>query len=133
MILSHYRVIKKIGAGGMGEVHLAEDTKLDRTVVLKILPTEFAADRDRMRRFVREAKLASAIKHPNVAHIYDICEENGTHFIAMEYVEGQTLADKIKTDSLEVNQLIDIGIQLADALEEAASHHIIHRDIKPAN
>src|SRR3979409_2815996 len=88
--ISHYRIVSKIGAGGMGEVYLAQDTKLDRKVALKILPAEVASNRDRMDRFVREAKSAAALSHPNIAQIFEIGEHNGTHYIAMEFVEGGT-------------------------------------------
>src|ERR1700758_3874976 len=115
--LSHYLIVSKLGAGGMGEVYLAQDTRLDRTVALKILPAEVAADPDRMRRFVQEAKAASALSHPNVAHIYEIGEANGTNFIAMEYVEGQTLDAKFKGRALETAEIIDIATQVADALD----------------
>src|SRR5215813_1563944 len=117
----------------MGVVYLAQDTKLDRTVALKILPAELAADPERMRRFVQEAKAASALSHPNVAHIYEIGEANGTNFIAMEYVEGQTLDAKLKGRALEAGEIIDIATQVADALDEADSKGITHRDIKPSN
>src|SRR5258708_40215232 len=93
--LSHYRIVSRIGAGSMGEVYLAQDTKLDRKVALKILPAELASNRDRMERFVREAKSAAALNHPNIAHVYEIGESDGTHFIAMEYIEGETLREKI--------------------------------------
>src|SRR6267142_3947040 len=93
--LSHYRIVSKIGAGGMGEVYLAQDTKLDRKVALKILPADVGTNRDRMERFVREAKSAAALNHPNIAHIYEIGESDGTHFIAMEFIEGLTLREKI--------------------------------------
>src|SRR5262249_43424041 len=104
--ISHYRIVSRIGAGGMGEVYLAQDTRLDRTVALKILPADVAADSERMRRFVQEAKAASALSHPNVAHIYEIGEANGTNFIAMEYVEGQTLDAKLKGRALEIAEII---------------------------
>jgi serine/threonine protein kinase len=92
--LSRYRIVSKIGAGGMGEVYLAQDTKLDRKVALKILPADVAANQDRMRRFVQEAKAAAALNHPNIAHIYEIGESDGTNFIAMEFIDGQTLREK---------------------------------------
>jgi eukaryotic-like serine/threonine-protein kinase len=114
-------------------VYLAQDTRLDRTVALKILPVEMASDPERMRRFVQEAKAASALSHPNVAHIYEIGEANGTNFIAMEYVEGQTLDAKLKGRALETAEIIDIATQVADALDEAHSKGITHRDIKPSN
>jgi eukaryotic-like serine/threonine-protein kinase len=117
----------------MGVVYRAQDTRLDRTVALKILPAEVAADPERMRRFVQEAKAASALSHPNVAHIYEIGEANGTNFIAMEYVEGQTLEAKFKRRALETAEMIDIATQVADALDEAHSKGITHRDIKPSN
>src|SRR5229473_960465 len=93
--LSHYRIVSKIGAGGMGEVYLAQDTKLDRKVALKVLPAEVASNRDRMDRFIREAKSAAALSHPNIAQIFEIGEHEGTHYIAMEFVEGVTLREKI--------------------------------------
>src|SRR2546425_6430622 len=96
--LGRYEIRAKIGEGGMGEVYLAQDTKLDRKVALKILPAEFASNRDRMERFVREAKSAAALNHPNIAHVYEIGESNGTHFIAMEFIDGETLREKIHRD-----------------------------------
>src|SRR5215510_3961150 len=110
--LSHYQVLSSIGAGGMGEVYRARDTKLDRVVALKILPEEMSANEERMRRFNREARAASALNHPNVAHIYEIGEAEGVSFIAMEYVEGQTLAARIHSRPLEVAKLVEIGLQV---------------------
>ena len=132
-IISHYQIEKKLGAGGMGEVYLAYDKNLDRHVALKILPAEFVSNHDRMRRFTREAKAASAISHPNVAHIYEIGAENNVHFIAMEYVEGETLASRMQRSPLDRNEILQIAVQIADALQEAHGKGIIHRDIKPAN
>lgn len=117
----------------MGEVYLAQDQKLDRTVALKILPPEFASDPARMHRFVQEAKAASALDHPNVAHIYEIGESDGTNFIAMQYIEGATLDSYIKDRQVQSNEILDIAIQIADALDVAGSKGIIHRDIKSAN
>ena len=131
--LSHYRIVEKLGAGAMGEVYLAKDTKLDRTVALKILPPEFADNPERLERFVREAKAASAIKHANVAHIYEIGEADGVHFIAMEHVEGETLAARLSGKLLPTKDILDIGVQVADALDEAHGKRITHRDIKPGN
>jgi eukaryotic-like serine/threonine-protein kinase len=131
--ISHYQIISLIGKGGMGEVYRARDTRLDRNVALKILPEEMSADGERMRRFSREAKAASALNHPNVAHIYEIGEAEGLNFIAMEYIEGQTLAAKINGQPLEVSEIVEIGSQITDALDEAHDKGITHRDIKPAN
>ena len=131
--ISYYRIDKKLGAGGMGEVYLAEDTRLERTVALKILPLDLASDKERMRRFVQEARAASGLSHPNVAHIYEIGESDGTNFIAMEYVEGETLANRIGGEPLDTSQILDVSLQTADALDESHSKGIVHRDIKPAN
>lgn len=131
--VGHYRIISLVGKGGMGEVYRARDIKLDRAVALKILPADVSTDAERMRRFVREAKAASALNHPNVATIYEIGEANGMVFIAMEYVEGKTLATKISGRPLTLNEIVEIGSQIADALEEAHDKGITHRDIKPAN
>ena len=115
--ISHYKAVSLCGAGGMGEVYLADDVRLDRRVALKILLPEVALDEERMRRFNREAKAASALNHPNVATIYDVGESDGVHFIAMEYVDGQTLAEKIDGGPLEPGLVIEIGRQVADALD----------------
>jgi TolB-like protein/Tfp pilus assembly protein PilF/predicted Ser/Thr protein kinase len=131
--LGHCQVLSLLGKGGMGEVYLARDTQLDRTVALKVLPPEFALDPDRLQRFIREAKAASALKHPNIAVIHEIGEASGIHFIVMEYVEGGTLETRIRDHELSLAEMLDIGIQIADALEEAHRQGITHRDIKPAN
>src|SRR4029450_3137347 len=130
--VSHYQVLSVLGAGGMGEVYLARDPRLDRTVALKILPGEFAADPDRMQRFTREAKAASALNHPNVATIYDVGESDGISFIVMEHVEGETLLARISR-RLTPPEVVDIAVQAADALDLAHAKGITHRDIKPAN
>ena len=130
--ISHYQVLSLLGAGGMGEVYLARDPRLDRTVALKILPGEFAADADRMQRFTREAKAASALNHPNVAHIYDVGESDGISFIVMEHVEGETLLTRIRR-RITPREVVDIAVQAADALDLAHAKGITHRDIKPAN
>jgi serine/threonine protein kinase len=131
--LSHYQVQSLLGAGGMGEVYLARDPRLDRAVALKILPLDLAFDADRMQRFTREAKAASALNHPNVATIHDIGESDGVRFIVMEYVEGETLAQKIAERPLTVTEIVDVAVQVADALDAAHAKGITHRDIKPAN
>lgn len=131
--MGHYRIVSKIGAGGMGEVYLANDTKLDRKVALKILPPEFAEDADRMSRFIREAKSASALNHPNIITIHEIGEADGTHFIATEFIDGKTLSDYAKSNSLNYKSALEIAIQVASALDEAHLAGIVHRDIKPDN
>jgi serine/threonine protein kinase len=131
--ISHYKILSAIGAGGMGEVYLAEDSKLDRRVALKILPSEFAEDTERMRRFVREAKSASALNHPNIITIYEIGESEGTHFIAAEFIDGRTLTEYAKRSPLRYISALEIAVQVASALDEAHSAGIIHRDIKPDN
>jgi serine/threonine protein kinase/tetratricopeptide (TPR) repeat protein len=128
-----YKIHSLLAVGGMGEVYLAQDPRLDRTIALKILPTELASDPARIQRFIREARAASGLKHPNVATIYEIGKSDEYHFIAMEYVEGQTLAAKISGHPLPIAEIVDIGIQVADALDEAHRKGIAHRDIKPAN
>lgn len=133
-LLGHYEIRSKLGAGGMGEVYLAHDIKLGRTVALKLLPEELAHDRYRTQRFIQEAQAASAINHPNVCVIHEVGEsEDGRSFIAMEYVEGNTLASRIKEHPLSPKEILDIGFQVADGLSEAHSKGIIHRDIKPSN
>ncbi len=131
--LGPYVVDASLGAGGMGEVYLARDARLDRKVALKILPRHYAVDQDRANRFKKEARAASALSHPNVATIYDVGESDGVCFIAMEYVEGRTLADTIAVAPLVIADLLAIAIQIADALETAHANGIVHRDIKPAN
>jgi len=130
--VSHYQVLSLLGAGGMGEVYLARDPRLDRTVALKVLPGDLAADPDRMLRFAREARAASALNHPNVATIYDVGESAGIHFIVMEHVEGETIATRIGRP-LTPPEIVDVAVQAADALDVAHAKGITHRDIKPAN
>ncbi len=131
--IGSYKILSLLGAGGMGEVYRAEDTRLGRPVALKVLPEGLAHDKERLHRFVREARAASTLNHANVAHIYEIGQSDGLHFIAMEYVEGQSLAQKLSGRPLELKEVLDIGTQAADALEEAHRRGITHRDIKSAN
>jgi two-component system, LytTR family, response regulator len=131
--IAHYRVVSRLGEGGMGAVYLADDTRLGRRVALKVLPPGVASDPERMHRFVQEARLASALTHPNVAHIYEIGEHDGVRFLAMEYVEGEPLSVRLERGPLPLADLISVAIQVADALDEAHSKGIVHRDIKPAN
>ncbi len=132
-MLAHYSIVRKIGAGGMGEVYLAQDKKLDRKVALKILPAEVASNQERMRRFVQEAKAASALNHPNIITIYEIGETNSRHFIAIEFIDGETLRQRMKHGHLKIQELLEFAIQAAGALAAAHAAGIIHRDIKPEN
>ena len=132
-LIAHYEVIKKLGAGGMGEVYLAHDTKLERKVALKILPTAVARDRARMLRFIQEAKTASSLNHPNILVIHEIGEADTLRFIATEFVEGTTLRERIASGPLEFSESLDIAIQTASALSAAHAAGIVHRDIKPEN
>lgn len=131
--IGHYKIRSAIGAGGMGEIYLAQDTRLERRIALKILPEKFTADSDRLNRFVREAKSASALNHPNIITIYEIGESDGTNFIATEFIEGETLRDRLMGGKMPLDELLSIAVQTSEALAAAHAAGIIHRDIKPEN
>src|SRR5881397_1392622 len=126
--LGRYEIRPKIGSGGMGEVYLAQDTKLDRKIALKVLPPDVASNRNRMERFVREAKSAAALNHPYIAQIFEIGEHAGTHFIAMEFIDGVTLNEMIHRDKASLNKLLRYLIQVAEGLTKAHAAGIVHRD-----
>src|SRR6185503_13751017 len=131
--LGRYEIRSKLGSGGMGEVYLAHDDALDRSVALKILPPDLAAKKDRMERFVREAKAAAALNHPNIAHIYEIGESDGLNFIAMEFVDGDTLRQLIHGKSVDLKKLLRYLQHTAEALSKAHATGVVHRDLKPDN
>jgi serine/threonine protein kinase len=131
--LVHYEISAELGRGGMGEVYQAKDTKLGRDVAIKVLPEEFARDTDRVARFQREAKLLASLNHPNIAAIHGMEESDGTHFLVMELVEGDTLRDRIKSGPIPVEEALKLALQMAEALEAAHEKGVIHRDLKPAN
>ncbi len=132
--ISHYRIVSKIGAGGMGEVYLAQDTKLDRKVAIKLLNEEFSKDADKLNRFVQEAKAASALNHPNILTIHEIGEFDDTNYIVTELIDGKTLREHLsQKETLQLNAILKVGVQVSEALSAAHQAGIIHRDIKPEN
>src|SRR5882762_344973 len=132
-IISHYRIISRLGAGGMGEVYLAEDTKLNRKVAIKILPPDTTASEQANQRLLREARAAANLDHPNICAIHEVSEEDGRNFICMQFVEGETLEAKMKRSPLDLPEVLAIATQVADALTEAHARETVHRDIKPSN
>src|SRR4051812_32219148 len=132
-VITHYKLIRPLGAGGMGEVYLAHDTKLNRKVALKVLPADLISNRERLHRFEQEAQAASALNHPNIITIHEIGMEGDTHFIATEFIEGETLRQKLHAADLKIEETLNIATQIAAALDAAHGNGIIHRDIKPEN
>ncbi|MEN8223477.1 MAG: serine/threonine-protein kinase, partial [Acidobacteriota bacterium] len=131
--ISHYKILEKLGEGGMGEVYLAEDTKLKRQVALKFLPPEFTRDKEAKKRFIYEAQAAAALNHPNIVTIHEINEHEDKTYISMEYVEGETIKDKVSDGLLPVAEVLEITIQICEGLQKAHDACIVHRDIKPQN
>ena len=131
--VSHYRVLERLGAGGMGEVYRAEDVRLGRDVALKFLPADLKADPESRARLLNEARAASMLRSPNIAVTYDIGESSGSDFIVMEYVEGELLSSRVAKGALPLREVLEVGLQVTDALDEAHGRGIVHRDIKSAN
>src|SRR6266446_5308632 len=132
-VISHYRILRRLGAGGMGEVYLAEDSLLGRKVAIKVLPARSMADEKARSRLIREARTAARLDHPNICAIHEVGEDQSLSFIVMQHVEGETLAERMGRQPLELNEALDVAVQVADALVEAHALGIIHRDMKPAN
>ena len=131
--LAHYEITSQLGKGGMGEVYQAKDQKLGRDVAIKVLPEEFARDADRVARFQREAKLLASLNHPNIAAVYGLEESDGTNFLVLELVEGDTLADRIKAGPVPVGESLKLALQIAESLEAAHEKGVIHRDLHIGN
>jgi serine/threonine-protein kinase len=132
-LLGPYKILSAIGAGGMGEVYEAHDNKLGRNVAIKVLPEAFAHDHDRLARFQREARMLAALNHPNIASIYGLEQSDGVHYLVMELVPGQTLAERLRAGPLGIDEALNISAQVAEAMEAAHEKQVIHRDLKPAN
>src|SRR5450755_2954248 len=131
--LGPYEILAPLGAGGMGEVYRASDTRLDRAVAIKVIPLHLSADAVRRQRFEREARAISALQHPNICTLYDVGQQDGTNYLVMEYLEGETLASRLAKGLLPLEQTLRFGIEIADALNAAHHRGIVHRDLKPGN
>ena len=131
--LGPYEIVEQIGAGGMGEVYKAKDTRLDRTVAIKVLPSHLADNPDLKQRFEREARAVSSLNHPHICTLFDVGEQDGTDFLVMEYIEGESLADRLKKGALPLDQALLHAIEIADALDKAHRQGVVHRDLKPGN
>jgi len=131
--LGPYEILGPLGAGGMGEVHRARDTRLDRTVAIKVLPSHLSEDADHKRRFEREAKTISSLSHPHICALHDVGHQDGIDYLVMEYVEGETLSERLVKGPLPTEQVLRCGIEITDALEKAHRQGIVHRDLKPGN
>src|SRR5271168_4497792 len=131
--LGPYEIVAPLGAGGMGEVYRARDTRLERTVAIKVIPAHLASDRDLKQRLEREAKAISALNHPHICTLHDVGSQDGIDFLVMEYLEGETLAERLKKKPLPLDQLLKTAIEIADALDKAHRAGIVHRDLKPGN
>ncbi|HWJ48161.1 MAG TPA: serine/threonine-protein kinase, partial [Candidatus Udaeobacter sp.] len=131
--LGPYEIQSPLGAGGMGEVYRARDTRLDRTVAIKILPSHLSEDAEAQQRFEREARTISSLNHPNICTLYDVGHQDGVHFLVMEYLEGETLADRLCKGPLPISQVLKYGIEICEGLEKAHRGGVVHRDLKPGN
>src|SRR6516225_11920252 len=131
--LGPYEIQSPLGAGGMGEVYRARDTRLDRVVAIKILPSHLSDDVEARERFDREARAISSLNHPNICHLYDVGSQDGTSYLVMEYLEGETLADRLRKGPLPLEQFFKVGIEICEGLEKAHRSGVIHRDLKPGN
>src|ERR1700730_18784125 len=132
-LLGPYEIQSPLGAGGMGEVYRARDTRLDRTVAIKILPSHLSSNPEAQQRFDREARAISGLSHPNVCQLYDVGSHDGTSYLVMEYLEGETLADRVRKGPMPLDQVLKYGIEICDGLEKAHKSGVIHRDLKPGN
>src|SRR5262245_56733013 len=131
--LGPYEIVSALGAGGMGEVYRARDTRLERSVAIKILPSHLSSNTERKQRFEREARAISRLSHPHICALYDIGHQNGTDYLVMEFLEGNTLLDRLRKGALTTELVVRYGVQIADALDKAHRHGIVHRDLKPGN